>query len=97
MPMWSTSAAGKDALVHKRYALTGGQAIKACMRRELTLMKRNGFVFAFRFLQVCPQALVLSPAGRALHEHAHVLHTCHHICTSEQGMEGLIHVQAIHI
>ncbi|KAK9861986.1 hypothetical protein WJX84_003567 [Apatococcus fuscideae] len=43
---------GKDALVHKRYALTGGQAIKACMRRELTLMKRNGFVFAFRFLQL---------------------------------------------
>ena len=50
--------AGYDALVHKRYALSGWKSTKACMRREVILVKRHSFVYLFRIAQVC---LLMSP------------------------------------
>lgn len=36
----------------RRYALSGVQAFKACLRREWTLMTRHGFIYIFRTCQV---------------------------------------------
>ena len=47
-------AAGRAALVHKRFALSRFAATKALLRREMTLMKRNAIVYAYRLCQVTP-------------------------------------------
>ncbi|BBN01006.1 hypothetical protein Mp_2g03890 [Marchantia polymorpha subsp. ruderalis] len=40
------------ALVRNKYALTGWQLVKACTEREMTLIKRNAFLYIFRTCQV---------------------------------------------
>lgn len=45
--------AGYEALVHKRFALSAWKSMKACMRREVILVYRHSFVYAFRIAQVC--------------------------------------------
>ncbi len=37
----------------RRFALSGLQAFKACLRREWTLMVRHKFIYIFRTCQVC--------------------------------------------
>ena len=41
-----------EALVQDRRALSGMQALKALMRRELTLVQRNSFLYVFKATQV---------------------------------------------
>lgn len=42
----------KNALVFKKYSLTKWELFKACMMREILLMKRNSFVYVFKSTQV---------------------------------------------
>ena len=51
----SVPNAGHDALVHKRYALSAWKSMKACMRREVILVRRHSFTYIFRIAQVCPR------------------------------------------
>lgn len=46
------AAAGRAALVHRRFALSRFAATKALLRREVTLMQRNAIVYAYRLCQV---------------------------------------------
>eukprot|EP00898_Chlorokybus_atmophyticus_P000914 jgi/Chlat1/1823/Chrsp138S00766 len=41
-----------DALVRTQFALNGLQMFKACLNRELILMKRNKFIYQFRTVQL---------------------------------------------
>lgn len=41
------------ALSTSNYGVSMKELLKACMSRELLLMKRNSFVYAFRAFQVC--------------------------------------------
>eukprot|EP00898_Chlorokybus_atmophyticus_P004211 jgi/Chlat1/4791/Chrsp31S04779 len=49
-----------DSLVRTRFALNGIQMLKACLNRELILMKRNRFIYIFRTIQLTVLALVTS-------------------------------------
>jgi ABC-type multidrug transport system ATPase subunit len=49
---------GKTALVTRKRALTGAQAFKALMRRELTLVQRNAFVYVFKAVQASIVAII---------------------------------------
>ena len=49
---YDRSRSHPDALVHTRYALSGFQAFKANLFREVTLVKRNAFVYIFKTAQV---------------------------------------------
>ncbi|KAK9806328.1 hypothetical protein WJX72_010375 [[Myrmecia] bisecta] len=48
---------GSSALVHEKYALRFPQSLRACLRRELTLMRRNSFVYVYRIIQVLVAAV----------------------------------------
>ena len=41
--------------MHKRYALSAWKSMKACMRREVILVRRHSFTYIFRIAQVCPR------------------------------------------
>ncbi|CAL8462536.1 g2069 [Coccomyxa elongata] len=49
-----------DALVRTKYALSGWQAFKACLRREWTLMVRHKFIYIFRTCQVSVVSTVIA-------------------------------------
>ena len=49
---------GYDALVHKRYALSAWKSMKACMRREVILVRRHSFTYIFRIAQVCSDSML---------------------------------------
>ena len=49
--------AGSAALCHTRFALSWWEGFKACLRREVILMQRNSFLYAFRLGQVGLHAL----------------------------------------
>ena len=40
--------------MHKRYALSAWKSMKACMRREVILVRRHSFTYIFRIAQACP-------------------------------------------
>lgn len=42
----------KNALVSKKYSLSKWELFKACIMREILLMKRNSFVYVFKSTQV---------------------------------------------
>lgn len=42
------------ALTTEKYGVSKKEFFKACMSRELLLMKRNSFVYIFKLVQVCP-------------------------------------------
>ena len=46
------SHTGRAALVHKKHALSLWRSLKACMRRETTLMSRHRVVYLYRILQM---------------------------------------------
>ncbi|RZC04317.1 Pleiotropic drug resistance protein 3, partial [Glycine soja] len=48
----------KNALVFKKYSLTKWELFKACMMREILLMKRNSFVYVFKSTQLVTVAFV---------------------------------------
>ncbi|KAK9906410.1 hypothetical protein WJX75_001426 [Coccomyxa subellipsoidea] len=49
-----------DALVRTKFALSGLQAFKACLRREWTLMVRHKFIYIFRTCQVSVVSTVIA-------------------------------------
>ncbi|KAK9865807.1 hypothetical protein WJX84_001141 [Apatococcus fuscideae] len=46
------------ALVRKRYALSGMEELKACLRREWTSVKRTAFIYVFKTAQVIIMGLI---------------------------------------
>ncbi|XP_027329792.1 pleiotropic drug resistance protein 3 [Abrus precatorius] len=48
----------KDALVFRKYSLTKWELFKACMMREILLMKRNSFVYVFKSTQLVIVAFI---------------------------------------
>ncbi|XP_062008275.1 pleiotropic drug resistance protein 1-like [Rosa rugosa] len=46
------------ALTTKKYGAKKGELLKACMSRQLLLIKRNSFVFYFKFTQITIMALI---------------------------------------
>lgn len=49
---YDRSKSHPNALIHTRYALSGMDAFKANMFREVTLVRRNAFVYIFKTAQV---------------------------------------------
>lgn len=63
------SAPGKaplDALVRTKFALSGWQAFKACLRREWTLMMRHKFIYIFRTCQARSASLLINSGHAAV-------------------------------
>ncbi|KAK9829075.1 hypothetical protein WJX72_003763 [[Myrmecia] bisecta] len=50
-PFDKSAEGARDALVTSRFALGAGPALRACLRRELTLVQRNAFVYVFKAVQ----------------------------------------------
>lgn len=48
-----------------KFALSWWESLKACLRREYTVMERNSFLFIFRMGQVSLQKASLSHLHRA--------------------------------
>lgn len=46
--------------VYKKYGLGRGAALRACLRREIILFRRNSFIYVFRTFQVCFNAFLTS-------------------------------------
>ena len=61
-----SAAAGRAALVHRRFALSRFEATKALLRREVTLMQRNAIVYAYRLCQVRAGGMQQLGAGGTL-------------------------------
>jgi hypothetical protein len=53
-------------LFWRRFALSGWQAFKACLRREWTLMTRHRFIYIFRTCQVNRAPFMPSPQQQSL-------------------------------
>ncbi|KAM3337572.1 pleiotropic drug resistance protein 1-like [Capsicum galapagoense] len=63
--LWDELAASYDkskshpaALATQKYGIGKKQLLKACIERELLLMKRNSFVYIFKFTQLLTMALI---------------------------------------
>ncbi|KAK9826285.1 hypothetical protein WJX74_005739 [Apatococcus lobatus] len=70
---YDRSKSHEDALVHTRYALSGFQAFKANLFREITLVKRNAFVYIFKTAQAGIVAIITATLYLRTHIHDHTL------------------------
>ncbi|KAJ7955316.1 Pleiotropic drug resistance transporter [Quillaja saponaria] len=55
---YDKSQSHKNALSFSKYSLSKWELFKACMRRELLLMKRNSFVYVFKTIQLVITAVI---------------------------------------
>ncbi|XWS57389.1 hypothetical protein CRYUN_Cryun09bG0170100 [Craigia yunnanensis] len=71
---YDKSHSHKDALSFSQYSLSKWELFRACMSRELLLMKRNSFVYVFKTSQLIIVAVITMTVFLRTRMHIDVLH-----------------------